>query len=316
MRMDEMNKDLENRGFTVTRKFVGGTHSNTYMFTIKRDGHELNKFFEYPNILEPTMKQKEFLRDFVAEFERMYPKYISYKDYCKHDTDTLKNTYKTLVNKLYGLPEHQQYEPMKVIFNKPATIVYWLDGSKTVVKAQNDEPFDPEKGLAMAIAKKALGNEGNYFNHIKKWTEDVEEPYSYDENDVTPQVEKAYTLLTNILHKSKATKAQMTTAIEEAIGYLGEVLGEESETDSIWSNDIIFDTRANAETFIDHLDEILDRYGFVSIADVYDELVGISPLFKYNSYGWLNINSVGVVRCKDGYKIKFPRPYPVEQKED
>ena len=55
-----------------------------------------------------------------------------------------------------------------VIFNDPATIVFWSDNTKTVVKAQ-DEPFDPEKGLAMAICKKALGNEGNYYNEIKKW---------------------------------------------------------------------------------------------------------------------------------------------------
>lgn len=59
----------------------------------------------------------------------------------------------------------------KAIFNPPATIVLWNDGTKTVVKAQDDEPFDPEKGLAMAIAKKYLGNKGNYFNQIKEWTE-------------------------------------------------------------------------------------------------------------------------------------------------
>ena len=57
----------------------------------------------------------------------------------------------------------------KVIFNDPATIVFWRDGSKTVVKAQPEEEFDPEKGLAMAIAKKALGNEGNYYNTFKKF---------------------------------------------------------------------------------------------------------------------------------------------------
>lgn len=62
----------------------------------------------------------------------------------------------------------------KVIFNGPATIVLWVDGTKTVVKCQ-DETFDPEKGLAMAIAKKALGNKGNYFNMIKKWTGKYEE---------------------------------------------------------------------------------------------------------------------------------------------
>lgn len=55
-----------------------------------------------------------------------------------------------------------------VIFNNPATIVFWNDGTKTVVKAKG-EPFDPEKGLAMAIAKRSLGNQGNYYNEFKKW---------------------------------------------------------------------------------------------------------------------------------------------------
>lgn len=62
----------------------------------------------------------------------------------------------------------------KVIFNPPATIILWADGTKTVVKCQSDglseiEPFDPEKGLAMAFMKKMLGNKGNYYNTIDKW---------------------------------------------------------------------------------------------------------------------------------------------------
>ena len=56
-----------------------------------------------------------------------------------------------------------------VIYNGPATIVFWVDGSRTVVKCQEDDDYDPEKGLAMAIAKKALGNKGNYCNIFKKW---------------------------------------------------------------------------------------------------------------------------------------------------
>lgn len=56
-----------------------------------------------------------------------------------------------------------------VIFNGPATIVLWKDGTKTVVKAQDGEPVDKEKGLAMAIAKKVYGNKGSYYNEFKKW---------------------------------------------------------------------------------------------------------------------------------------------------
>lgn len=57
-----------------------------------------------------------------------------------------------------------------VIFNDPATIVFWNDDSKTVVKAQNGEAFDPEKGLALAICKKTIGyNTGKYYETFKKW---------------------------------------------------------------------------------------------------------------------------------------------------
>ena len=56
-----------------------------------------------------------------------------------------------------------------VIFNEPATIILWADGTKTVVKCQEGEGYDPEKGMAMAISKKALGNKGNYCEVFKKW---------------------------------------------------------------------------------------------------------------------------------------------------
>lgn len=63
-------------------------------------------------------------------------------------------------------------EIKNVIFHDPATIVWWEDGTKTVVKAYEDK-FDAEKGLTMAIAKKALGNKGNYYEVIKKWVGDL-----------------------------------------------------------------------------------------------------------------------------------------------
>lgn len=60
-----------------------------------------------------------------------------------------------------------------VIFNGPATIVLWEDGTKTVVKKQPNETFDPEKAIAMAISKKALGNSGSYYNRIKQWLPEI-----------------------------------------------------------------------------------------------------------------------------------------------
>lgn len=60
-----------------------------------------------------------------------------------------------------------------VIFNDPATIVLWNDGTKTVVKRGKNDTYDPEKGLAMAISKKTLGNNGNYYEVFKKWLPNI-----------------------------------------------------------------------------------------------------------------------------------------------
>ena len=62
----------------------------------------------------------------------------------------------------------------KVIFNAPATIVFWSDGTKTVVKCQNKDVYSKEHGLAMCIVKKVYNNKGNYNDVFKKWIEEEE----------------------------------------------------------------------------------------------------------------------------------------------
>lgn len=57
----------------------------------------------------------------------------------------------------------------KVIFNAPATVVLWSDGTKTVVKCGPNDIFDKEKGLAMAIVKKMAGNDSRFHKIFKQW---------------------------------------------------------------------------------------------------------------------------------------------------
>lgn len=72
----------------------------------------------------------------------------------------------------YELEKAGDFAAIKqVIFNDPATVVVWWDDTKTVVKCQKGDTFDKEKGLAMAICKRLYGNESNFNNLIKKWTE-------------------------------------------------------------------------------------------------------------------------------------------------
>lgn len=102
--------------------------------------------------------------DLVDDFKKNFdPKFLA--------TTISKDevTPKTILNSIFGMKKMYPMNIEKVIFNDPATIVIWKDGSKTVVKAQDGETYDPEKGLAMAICKKAMGNTRDYYITFKKY---------------------------------------------------------------------------------------------------------------------------------------------------
>ena len=63
-------------------------------------------------------------------------------------------------------------EIKNVYFNDPATVVIWKDGTKTIVRCSENDFYDPEKGLAMAIVKKAYGNDNRFHKIFKKWLPD------------------------------------------------------------------------------------------------------------------------------------------------
>ena len=118
--------------------------------------------------------------DYIETTADTFPKFeghvtgtakVSYRSLydIRNDAEVPRNTYRNILNSTYGIGSLRIPEIKNVIFNEPATIVFWEDGTKTVVKCQDSDEFDHEKGLAMAIAKKAYGNKGSYCNKMKKW---------------------------------------------------------------------------------------------------------------------------------------------------
>lgn len=71
-------------------------------------------------------------------------------------------------------------------------------------------------------------------------------------------------------------------------------------------NEIILETRGEAEEILTRMDELIDTYGLVRVADLYD-LVGVSGNYTDNKYGWTNIRNAKIVRVRDGYMIKLPK---------
>lgn len=81
-----------------------------------------------------------------------------------HEDITTKGGYMSV-----GALQHSRLPIEKVIFNEPATIVIWSDGTKTVVKCDKDDTFSKVTGLALCYMKKCMGNRGRYNDELKKW---------------------------------------------------------------------------------------------------------------------------------------------------
>jgi hypothetical protein len=76
-------------------------------------------------------------------------------------------------------------------------------------------------------------------------------------------------------------------------------------------DDIILSSRGEAEDVLMRMDELIDTYKVVSVADLKD-LVGITGPYTDNKYGWTNIRNAEIVRVREGYMIKMPRAVPID----
>lgn len=196
-------------------------------------GEVANRLYEYeqlgysPEELEEIIRDRKQLKERLnslhgaaalnVNVESLYPR-VLIENVGRRNGKTLEQAItKVLINKRYGIDN--------VIFNDPATIIFWADGTKTVVKAEGED-FDPEKGLAMAISKKALGNKGNYFDIFKKWVGKLTKEYAdmraRKKQDEHEPIWLAEQRLHNALNDKKATKADLLTAMQDAITYLNE----------------------------------------------------------------------------------------------
>lgn len=121
-------------------------------------------------------------RLFCVEFT-YYPRVIygffKYSELAFAYSNTYQAATQALFESMFGISKTTM-GIKNVIFHDPATIVYWMDGSKTVVKCQSGDTFDPEKGLAMAIAKRVYGDNGRYCELFKKWIPDSDEKITLD----------------------------------------------------------------------------------------------------------------------------------------
>ena len=78
-------------------------------------------------------------------------------------------------------------------------------------------------------------------------------------------------------------------------------------TDRYSNDDVILDSRVEAEEVLEVLNEYIDEFGMVSLLEFY-ESVGKTSNYTDSKYGWFDLKSASISRTRDGYLIKLPRP--------
>lgn len=129
----------------------------------------IHEYTEYPEITEWVIAEMEIAVNHKYDLEKRLAD-LNNRFYTTSNWDRASIAMYRLSQALASENQNRQSIPgiEKVTFNDPATIVFWNDGTKTIVQARNGEKFDPEKGLAMAISKKALGNTHDYYETFLK----------------------------------------------------------------------------------------------------------------------------------------------------
>jgi hypothetical protein len=85
-----------------------------------------------------------------------------------------------------------------------------------------------------------------------------------------------------------------------------------STMDARYQDNVILETRQDAEHVMDQMIEILNRWGQVRVADLC-ELVGMPSEYTDNRYGWTDLRGADIQRVRDGWMLKLPKSYPLNR---
>lgn len=183
----------------------------------------------------------------------------------------------------------------------------------------------PEKRVGKVISGTAKSKKKN---EIQKFadvfiSEDVDNVKSYILMDVlVPAIKKAISdIVTNgidMILYGEAGRAKKNSSASKVSyqkyydsGGMKRDYGSARSKTSYEYDELLFETRGDAESVLDAMNEIIAQYDVVSVADLYD-LANISnDNYAANKYGWTDIAGCRAVRVRDGYILKLPKPTPL-----
>lgn len=194
-------------------------------------------------------------------------------------------------------------------------------------KAREEQKQVPEKKVEKVVRGTVKSKKKS---EIKKFTdvfisEDASNVKNYLFMDVLiPALKKAVSDMVTtgvdmLLYGEDGRTKRRTPASSVSYGnYYGRKRDDDRNYSSSKSNnvndydDFVLETRGEAEEVLEQMGALIETYGQVSIADLYDLVGKTCTNYTYNRYGWVNIRNADVVRIRDGYLLKLPKALPIE----
>ena len=181
------------------------------------------------------------------------------------------------------------------------------------------EPALPERKLDSIVSGQVTTQKKSGFSKIASSiiAEDARNVGAFIVTDVLiPAIKKSLDdIVSNGIHMLLYGRAaeSRSGSLASKVSYSGfyqKTYSDRDRTQDVSSFDydsIVFSNRGDAEAVLSAMDDIIDRYGVVSIGDLYELSDISSPSYTVNKYGWTNIRSAEVIRCRDGYMLKMPK---------
>lgn len=91
----------------------------------------------------------------------------------------------------------------------------------------------------------------------------------------------------------------------------GESIRPTARYSNVVCDDIILQSKDEANMVIDSLCEVIETYGWVSVADMH-EMVGMPVGYTEHKYGWNSLRTADIIAVREGYMIRFPAPRPLD----
>jgi predicted glutamine amidotransferase len=195
-------------------------------------------------------------------------------------------------------------------------------------KEGENKPAEPEKRVEKVVQGKVQAKKSN----VHKFTdifisEDIANVKSYIIMDVlVPAIKKAVSdIVTNgvdmILYGETGRKKSSSGSKISYVNYYDnkrddrrydEPRESSSRSSAMSCDELKFEYRRDAEAILDQMAEVIDRFGYVTVSDVYD-MADVTGPFTGNKYGWTSVRNGEVVHTRDGYRIKLPKAVLIDR---